>query len=86
MKKHLVILLAAFFLFTGLGASLHHHDDGHVHDDCPVCVVAAHHQSVKTAAAVWAPVISFISVLFVSSPTYIPAAFQTSKKVRAPPF
>lgn len=87
MKKHLAILFAALFLFICIGLSFHHHEDGQVQDDCPVCVIASHHQSIKTDADAWVPVISFlIYVLFVSAPIFIPADFQTGKKVRAPPF
>lgn len=86
MKKQLAILLAALFLFVGIGLSFHHHEDGYVHDDCPVCVVAAHQQSVKTALASSAPVISLLFVISIFSLVQVPANFQTLKKVRAPPF
>lgn len=86
MKKRFAILLAVLFLFAGIGLSLHQHDDGHVHDDCLVCVVAAHHQSVKTGSASWAPIISFVFVFSIFSSVYVPVFFQTHKKARAPPF
>lgn len=85
MKKQLAILLAALFLFVGMGLSFHHHEDGHVHDDCPVCVVATHQQSAKTALASSAPVITLLFLISVFSSIYIPASFQTHKQVRAPP-
>ena len=86
MKKQLAILLTVLFLFVGIGLSFHHHEDGYVHDDCPVCVVATHQQSVKTTGASWAPVISLIFVFSIFSSVHIPVFFQTYKQVRAPPF
>lgn len=86
MKKQLAILLAALFLLVGIGLSFHHHEDGHVHNDCPVCVVATHHQSVENAIASSAPIITLLFFIFVFASPYIPINFQTLKKVRAPPF
>lgn len=86
MKKQLTIILAALFLFTGIALSLHHHDDGNIHDDCPVCVVASHHQTVKTTIVNGAPLIAVVFVLSVLIAIHIPNVFYRNSNARAPPF
>jgi hypothetical protein len=67
--------------------SIHHHDDGQDHDDCPVCVAALHH-SADTAFP--SPVL--LSVPQVSATffqPFIPKTFTTrlllAPRDRAPP-
>jgi hypothetical protein len=86
MRKRLALFLAVILLFAGIGLSLHHHNDGYVHEDCPVCVVATHHLSLKTDAVPWAQAISLIFVLSIPYSALAPELFQTRKNVRSPPF
>ncbi|WKZ33060.1 MAG: hypothetical protein QY316_01235 [Thermodesulfobacteriota bacterium] len=85
MRRQLLIILAAVFLFTGVGLSIHHHEDGAVHKDCQVCAVASHHQSVTPSSASWAPALSVLFVLSTAFFIYRPAQIQSRKRVRAPP-
>ncbi|MBE7414424.1 MAG: hypothetical protein HS130_03990 [Deltaproteobacteria bacterium] len=85
MRRQLIIILAAVFLFTGVGLSFHHHEDGHLHEDCQVCAVASHQKSVTPSSVSWTPE---LSVLFVLSTAFFicrPFQIQSRKKTRAPP-
>ncbi|MBI5234786.1 MAG: DUF2946 domain-containing protein [Deltaproteobacteria bacterium] len=86
MKKYLSIILVALFFFSVIGLSLHHHEDGHVHDDCPVCVVASHHQTVKTAIINGVPPTIAVFALSVLIAAHIPTVFYKNLNARAPPF
>lgn len=36
----LALVCALFFLFSFVAISFHHHHDGCMHDDCPICMAA----------------------------------------------
>ncbi|GEM_PF-5416351 len=85
MRRQLLIVLAVLFLFTGVGLSLHHHEDAAVHKDCQVCAVASHHQSVAPTLASWAPALSVLFVLSTAFFIHRPVPILSRKRVRAPP-
>jgi len=41
----LAFIFLILFIAATLATALHHHDDGDVHHDCPVCVAGHHHFS-----------------------------------------
>ena len=74
----LVALILSLLLFSAtLVESLHHHDDGQDHADCPICVAALHH-SADTALP--APV---LLALPESAPTLFLALVPGSVSIRS---
>ena len=50
----LAFIFLILFIAATLATALHHHDDGDVHHDCPVCVAGHHH--VSESGTVFCPV------------------------------
>ena len=39
-RKKIYYFFAIVFLFASLAIAFHHHDDGHQHDECSLCIAA----------------------------------------------
>ena len=39
-RKNIFFFFAIVFLFASLAITFHHHDDGHQHDECSLCIAA----------------------------------------------
>ena len=86
MRKFLSSVVIILVLFSGIGISLHHHDDGLPHDDCPTCVTASHRQSITSDRS---PEVKSHDVLLVT--IHLPgipadsSPFTANLNVRSPP-
>ena len=74
----LVALILSLLLFSAtLVESLHHHDDGQDHADCPICVAALHHSA---DTALLPPVLLALPEI---TPTLFPAFIPRTVSVRS---
>ncbi|MBI1920594.1 MAG: DUF2946 domain-containing protein [Geobacter sp.] len=87
MNKRLSLLFVIIFLLSTLVESLHFHDDGNDHSDCPVCV-AAHNQqsdSACTPPALHVPLEVAETPYSRPIPAVVTKLFFTPANNRAPP-
>ncbi|MBL0224843.1 MAG: DUF2946 family protein [Geobacteraceae bacterium] len=80
------LALTLLLVFSILSGSLHHHDDGQDHRDCPVCVAAHHHPALAPHAPAYAPPLPEITATcyYTTVPGFCSALRITSHS-RAPP-
>ena len=83
-RKFASVLLVAFSLAL-LVSVFHHHEDGRVHDSCPLCVCIAHHSIVVLQDD--QPVILLYGNILVSSENSftLPQILHVQSLIRAPP-
>ena len=83
-RKFSSVLLVAFGLAL-IVSVFHHHEDGQIHDTCPLCVYIAHHSDAVLQEA--PPVLLSPSHLFLSLESHFPfpSTFHYPWPIRAPP-
>lgn len=85
MKKQLSLFVLILVLFSAIGFSFHHHDDGKHHDDCTVCIASNHTPTVSDSGA---NLFYREIVLPFEAPEkgfYLPLPDEVSSPSRAPP-
>ena len=78
------IILPLFILGIGIIA-FHHHDDGEVHEDCPICMAVAHTNAIPSIIAFAPPLQVHYSEALPEYISFHVSLILTSADPRAPP-
>jgi len=80
------LVLTLLLAFSVLSGSLHHHDDGQAHHDCPVCVAAHHQPALAPHAPAYEPPLPEITATsYYSAFSCFFSALRITSHSRAPP-